>query len=371
MRNRNRNFDLPDQGIRIYQAGDGHIHVHLPYTPEGLRKIKSVPGRKWNSQIKKWIIPNSETIVQDLVALFAGESVKVASSVIPAGENSLSPEPRKFDCLREMRIELRLGGAANSTRKVYVGHARRFLEFCDRDPQLVGTEELRQYALHLLEKGLSHSSVNQCISAVKFLFRKILKCPLSTVEIPRPKMEHKLPTVLSREEILRLFQAVTNPKHRTLLMLVYSGGLRVGEVVRLQVGDVDAHRKMIHIRQGKRRKDRYVMLSKVAEQAVEIYIQAFRPTKWLFPGQRPGRHLTERTVEKVVDKACKRAGIGKKAAVHTLRHSFATHLLEAGTDLRHIQLLLGHKSSKTTEIYTHVSKKDIASIRSPLDDIME
>ena len=212
--------------------------------------------------------------------------------------------------------------------------------------------------------------MGQCISALKCLFERALNRP-SCVHIPRPRKERKLPNILSKEEVLKLLKAVCNPKHRAMLMLTYSAGLRVGEVVRLQVSDIDRHRRMIHVRQGKGRKDRYVMLSQAAEKAVDVYSQAFNPTKWLFPGQRNGRHLTERTVEKVVHQACKRAGITKEAAVHTLRHSFATHLLENGTDLRYIQELLGHQSPKTTEIYTHVSKKNIASIRSPLDDIMD
>ena len=137
------------------------------------------------------------------------------------------------------------------------------------------------------------------------------------------------------------------------------------------MGDIDTDRRLIHIRQPKGRNDRYVMLSGVAQKAIEVYCKAFNPTKWLFPGQREGRHLTERTVLKVVHQVCERAGINKGAAVHTLRHSCATHLLERGTDLRYIQELLGHKSPKTTQIYTRVSEKDIAKIRSPLDDIME
>jgi len=170
--------------------------------------------------------------------------------------------------------------------------------------------------------------------------------------------------------VLRIFEAISNLKHRALLMMVYSAGLRVGEVVRLQVEDVDSERRLLHVGQGKGRKDRYVMLSEVALETLRDYWRAYRPRKWLFPGQREGRHLHERTVEKILKQACRKAGIRKDVSVHTLRHSFATHLLEAGIDLRYIQEMLGHKSSKTTEIYTHVSKRNIATIHSPLDGIM-
>jgi len=159
------------------------------------------------------------------------------------------------------------------------------------------------------------------------------------------------PEVLSRAEVLRLFEAVSNLKHRALLMMIYSAGLRVGEAVRLRVEDVDSERRLLHVRQGKGRKDRYVMLLEVALESLWDYWRAYRPTKWLFPGQREGCHLHERTVEKILKQACQKAGIRKDISVHTLRHSFATHLLEAEIDLRYIQEMLGHKSSKTTEIY--------------------
>ncbi len=155
------------------------------------------------------------------------------------------------------------------------------------------------------------------------------------------------------------------------MLLTYSAGLRVGEVVRLRCEDIDIDRKMILVRQGKRRKDRYTMLSEFALGALREYLRRYRPRTWLFPGARYGRHLHERSVQKVFQRAKEKAGIDKQVSVHTLRHSFATHLLEGGTDLRYIQELLGHESSRTTEIYTHVSQRDIGRIRSPLDQLMD
>ena len=153
------------------------------------------------------------------------------------------------------------------------------------------------------------------------------------------------------------------------MLLTYSAGLRLGEVVRLRVEDIDSERHLIHVRQGKGRKDRYTVLSQVAWEALRAYMQEYQPQKWLFPGARPERHLHERSVQKVFERAREKVGIHKDASVHTLRYSFATHLLESGTDLRYIQELLGHKSSKTTEIYTHVSERDIGRIQSPLDSL--
>ena len=171
--------------------------------------------------------------------------------------------------------------------------------------------------------------------------------------------------------IARLLDAVENLKHRAIILLTYSGGLRLGEVVRLKVEDIDLDRKLVHVRQGKHRKDRYTMLSAVAQKAVQDYRRQYPPETWLFPGARPGRHLTERSVQKAFDRACKKANINKRISIHTLRHSFATHLLERGTDLRYIQVLLGHASPKTTQIYTRVTNRDLAKIQSPLDALMD
>lgn len=177
---------------------------------------------------------------------------------------------------------------------------------------------------------------------------------------------NKPSTVLIASEIMRIIQPVANLKHRPLLLLTYSAGLRVGEVVRLRLGDLDVERKTLHIRQGKSRKDRMTLLSDVYRWLCQ-YLEDEQPRDWLFPGQNGKGHLTERAVQKVFEQAYRASGVTKPATVHTLRHCFATHLLENGTDLRYIQELLGHQSSRTTEWYTHVSIKDIRRIQSPLD----
>lgn len=187
--------------------------------------------------------------------------------------------------------------------------------------------------------------------------------------IPRPSKEKKLPVVFSQEEVMRLLQSVKNLKHRLILMLVYSAGLRVSEIVKLKVGDIDAKRHLIHIKGAKGRKDRYTLLSDVALEELRNYWKEYKPNGWLFQGAKPDKHISPRTVEAIFEHAVEQTRIRKKVSVHTLRHSFATHLLESGTDLRYIQELLGHKSSKTTEIYTHVSTKDLGKIKSPLDSL--
>lgn len=270
--------------------------------------------------------------------------------------------------LDRMEQELRLRGYSGRTRKLYLGHARRFMN--QLDPHRVEAPEVRGYLLALLDQGKSHGYVNQAVSAIKFLFRHVLGRAAPAADLPRPKAERKLPSVLSPEEVARILDSISNPKHRAILMTVYAAGLRVGEVVRLKVSDIDSARGLIHVRQAKGRRDRYVMLSDVALAELRRYWRIDRPTNWLFPGARPGRHLHERTVQHVFRRAHRKAGIRKPATVHTLRHSFATHLLEAGTDLRYIQELLGHRNSNTTELYTKVSRKSLASIESPLDKLM-
>jgi site-specific recombinase XerD len=178
-----------------------------------------------------------------------------------------------------------------------------------------------------------------------------------------------LPVVLSQEEVTKILSAVSNVKHKVILMLIYSAGLRVGEIVKLKVEDIDRESKVIRIRAAKGMKDRYTILSDVTLETLREYWKEYRPKNWLFSGQDKERHITTRTVEKIFSNTCKEVGILKEATVHSLRHSFAAHLLESGVDLRYIQEILGHKSSKTTEIYTHVSTRDLGKIKSPLDKL--
>jgi site-specific recombinase XerD len=190
-------------------------------------------------------------------------------------------------------------------------------------------------------------------------------------KVKRPHKDKKLPIVLNQEEVATILSSVENMKHKAILMLVYSAGLRVGEVVKLKPEDIDSKRMLIHVRDSKGRKDRYTILSDVALKTLKNYWEKYRPKGWLFEGEKEGRHITVRSVQKVFEKSCKAAKIKKDVGIHALRHSFATHLLETGTDLRYIQELLGHKSSKTTEVYTHVSKRAIDKIQNPIDEFFD
>ena len=266
--------------------------------------------------------------------------------------------------------ELRLRGYRAKTRKAYHGQIKRFLLVCGKPPTSIEARDVRGYVFRMIENGASHSHANQCISALNFLFKLVVGKPDVVSQLPRPKKERKLPDVLSHTEVFRLLDTVQNIKHRAIMLLTYSAGLRLGEVIRLRIEDIDVERKLIHIRQGKQRKDRYTLLSDTALKILKEYVDACQPRTWLFAGMKPGHHIHERSVQKIFARAHEKAEINKKISVHTLRHSFATHLLERGTDLRYIQELLGHSSPKTTQIYTKVSNKDISRIQSPLDALM-
>jgi site-specific recombinase XerD len=232
--------------------------------------------------------------------------------------------------------------------------------------------DLRSYLLRLVEEeGMSAAYVNQVINAMRFLYVEVYRQPLLLGEIPRPRKERTLPTVLSQAEVKAILDAAGNVKHRCLLMLVYSAGLRVGEVIRLQLEDIDPERMMIHIRGAKGKKDRYTILSPAVWGELQEYYRRFVPRRYVFEGQEAGTQYGVRSAQKVFETAATAAGIAKSVSIHSLRHAFATHLLEQGTDLRYIQELLGHSSSKTTEIYTHVSKRNLGQIRSPVDAILQ
>jgi len=270
---------------------------------------------------------------------------------------------------KNLRKNLVVRKYSPKTIKSYIHYNKDFLGYVRKKPNEITNEDVKDYLFYLVEeKEVSASTLNTVINALKFYYGEVLKRGF-VYELKRPKKDKKLPVVLSQEEISKILSSITNIKHRLILMLIYSAGLRVSEVVKLKPGDIDDERKLIHIKGGKGRKDRYTMLSEVAMEMIRRYLKEYGQSIWLFSSQDKEKHITTRTVEKIFSNACKKANIKKNATVHSLRHSFATHLLERGTDLRYIQELLGHKSSKTTEIYTHVSNKDIGKIKSPLDSL--
>jgi site-specific recombinase XerD len=264
--------------------------------------------------------------------------------------------------------DMRLRNFAPGTITVYVNCVARFARHCGKSPELLGPEDIRSYLLELVEQRRSSwSYYNQHVQALRFFYKVTLGRDWVLEHIACPKQPKRLPVVLSPDEVVRFFAAVGGLKDRALLMTAYAAGLRISEVVALRVEDIDSRRMLIRVRQGKGRKDRYVMLSPRLLALLRTYWKAARPRTWLFPGRDPDRPIGVRTVTRICQRALQAAGLEKHVTVHTLRHSFATHLLEAGTDLRTIQVLLGHSSPRTTALYTHVSPLAVRATASPLD----
>src|SRR3954468_9079377 len=247
--------------------------------------------------------------------------------------------------LRQRMIDdMRLRNLAPRTIEVYVSRVATFARHLGRSPEALGRDEVRAYLLHLVqERHVCWSTYNQTVAGLRFLYEVTLGREGVLVHIACPKQPKKLPVVLSPDEVARLFAAIVGLKHRAILMTAYAAGLRISEVVSLRLDDIDSQRMVLRVRQGKGRPDRYVMLSPRLLALLREYWKAARPTEWLFPGDVPGRPLTARTGYRVCGQAARDAGLGKHVTVHPLRHSFATHLLESGADIRTIQVLLGHR----------------------------
>jgi site-specific recombinase XerD len=267
-----------------------------------------------------------------------------------------------------MEEELRLRGFSDKTVVAYLGTVRRFAEHFTASPDTLGQQEVRAYLLELIERrGCAWSTANQALCALKFFYRHVLERPLEVGRIPFHKRRRTLPVVLSEAEVARLLVAPMSLKLRAILMTLYSAALRLGEATRLQPRDIDSESMSIRIRLGKGGRDRNVMLSAKLLLVLREYWKVYRPGPWLFYGKSKDRPIDPRTVQKGLASAAKTAGLRKRVTPHTLRHSCATHLMEQGASLRHIQELLGHRSLKTTQLYTQVSPARVAAVLSPLD----
>ncbi len=271
---------------------------------------------------------------------------------------------------RRMTEDLLLRNRSPKTIKAYIGWVADFAQYFHTPPDRLGPEHVRSYLLHLVQdRQASWDVYRQARLALRFFYTVTLGREWVVARVPRPRVPKKLPVVLSTGEMARFRDALQNPKHRALLMTAYAGGLRLSEVARLRVEDIDSARMVIHVRQGKGLRDRDVMLSPRLLEVLRAYRKVYRPGPFLFPGQKPDRPVAPRTVQMVCRRALEASGLGKHVHMHTLRHSFATHLLESGTDLRTIQVLLGHRSFSTTARYLHVTTAALRSTRSPFDGL--
>lgn len=271
--------------------------------------------------------------------------------------------------IERFKMYLRHRRYSENTIRSYAEAVKKFLMRTSIGVHHLTNQDIVAYNHRLYQKKYSASYQNQVASGLKLFFRVVLNKHIQIQDIERPRKEFKLPNVLSKEEVKQLIRVTTNVKHRTMISLIYGCGLRCSELLNLKPGDIASNRGLMIIRQAKGKRDRMVPVSEKTIHMLRAYYLAYRPKTWLFEGQKGGRQYSSRSLQMVLKHALRRAGIKKPATLHWLRHSYATHLLEAGTDLRYIQELLGHKSSKTTEIYTHVSSYSIQRIKSPLDTL--
>ncbi len=338
---------------------DDTITIEFEYDPRTVNQVREIPGRRFIRDKKIWVIPGNGNTEKQICSYFDDSTILIFRRFQP---KSAVPE-EYLELLNQKRYSL-------NTVHAYVSSFKRFvLFFKGKDISLLSDEEVKKYLVHLVDREkVSPASQKQAINAIKFYYEKVLRRPVKHYMYSRPKREKKLPVILSEEETAKILLSSRNLKHRTILTVIYSSGLRLSELLNLKIADIDFNRMLIHVVSGKGKKDRYTILSPKLSDMLEKYIYAYQPSEYLFEGQGGGRY-SPKSVQNIMKRAVLNAGITKHATVHSLRHSFATHLLENGTDLRYIQELLGHASSRTTEIYTHVSKRSIGKIKSPLDNL--
>ncbi|MCL2006934.1 MAG: site-specific integrase [Treponema sp.] len=372
------------------------IRVPLTYFNESLFRQLLEKGGKWDRERKEIRIDRGSLSAEDFGLIIPGipyiwvdkgshlparafgifESFgrRFATEIIP--DDALPPlvslmkrRPEKFSKEWQVKLdnELRSRKYSKNTHEMYMYYNSLFCRSMEKTPEEVTGEDVTLFLAGMeRDKSYTASSINLAISAIRFFHKNVMKSDI-IVEKRRPRQDKNLPMVLSKSEIMKILSLEANIKHRLLLMLAYSSGLRVSEVVEIKKEHIDISRGVIFVRLGKGRRDRCTILSRKAADLIEEYIKFFDIKTWLFPGQYPGTHLSIRTAQKIFEKAVRNAEINKKVSIHSLRHTFATHLLENGTDIRYIQTLLGHTSLKTTQRYTHIATGSVLNIKSPLD----
>ncbi|MDH4472734.1 MAG: tyrosine-type recombinase/integrase [Fluviicola sp.] len=335
------------------------IFCLFPYDPKLLKDFRNAfPSAKWSRTNKAWFVPDNTLYRKRLGIQLPEQGIKYMDRMYSVNQI----EFRKFrDVLQQKMF-------SKNTVETYLSEFAQLLILIKAKPVLeLTSEQLNSYFLYCIKK-LNHSEnqVYSRMNAVKCYFKLVMNKESVFDTVIRPKAPITLPTVLSKQEIIRLFAQTDNFKHLLLLKMAYGMGLRVSELIALEIGDIDLDRKQVHIRNAKGKKDRYVNLPESIQQLYADYLMAFQPKKYLFEGQFGGAYST-RSAQAVFKQCLTKAGITKKIGIHGLRHSFATHLLEVGTDMLFIQKLLGHKQIKTTEIYARVSSQQLSKVKSPLD----
>ncbi len=337
---------------------DGAVRIAVIFekNAELIARIKSIAGSRWNPSLGVWHLPDTD---ENRLRF----KLPLLSTTTPSEEGIIQIE--KF---KQWLLSKRY---SPSTIKTYSEALKSFLIFFREKPigEITNEDVIVYNNEYILKNKLSSSYQNQIVNAIKLFFQTIRDTKMIVDKIHRPKRSKVLPNVLSKEEIKLILNAHSNIKHKMMLSLIYSCGLRRSELINLKPQDIDSKRNIVLLKNAKGKKDRITPLSPIILEMLRNYYNGYKPKTWLFEGQIVGEQYSEQSLQSVLKQALQKAGITKPVTLHWLRHSYATHLLESGTDLRYIQELLGHSSSKTTEIYTHVSTKSIQQIKSPFDDL--
>jgi len=360
------------------------LKVNIPYREHALRQIRLVRGRHYSKAHNCWLVPNCRKSIDQLIFYFKSPYYSIINQVEKLGNFEITQGQLKKEVIRQKALTLVVSkyrkfveeyidgllirGYSMKTVTNYSRYFKNFLENINKEPTEISVAEIHNYVINAVRNGISESLQNGIISAIKFYYEVLKNYKPLQIHLPRPFAAEKLPNVLAISEVKRLFGTIKNKKHACLLYLAYASGLRVSELVGLRINDIDSARMVINVRSGKGKKDRTVMLSVKLLELLREYFKEYKPRNWLFEGQFDEQYSV-RSVEQVFYKAKNEAKITKPCTLHSLRHSFATHLLESGTDLRIIQELLGHANIETTIRYTHVSVRDIKNIESPFDKL--
>lgn len=362
--------------LLIIKSIGGRLKLIFGFNRELTKAIKTIPYFSWDQKHKYWSIPFAENFLNEIKTLAIALGLnsiyeeEEAKGGLKKNRVSRYDIPDYKPCPEEYILKLKELRYSENTIKTYKGLFEEFINYYNTyDTEAIDESMITDFLRYLvIDRKVSSSYQNQAINAVKFYYERVLGGQRKIYLVDRPREEKTLPTVLNEKEISELLNCTENIKHKAILMLCYSAGMRLNELTNVKIKDIDSGRMQIRIEQAKGRKDRYSILSHTLLDALRKYFTAYKPKIWLFEGVEGGQY-SKRTIQLIMQASVKKAGIIKKVSVHSLRHSFATHLLEGGTDLRYIQSLLGHGSSKTTEIYTHITTKGFDQIKSPLDKL--
>ena len=377
----------------LFHRNNNCIAIIFDYDPEIKSLLQKETGANWSKSHKCWYIPynvesykklkavlkNKVEIKTDAPALLLPKKTREIKHLpVPGKSSTLTNahtfiEPENAHVLPALVETLQLKAYSASTIKTYVNEITQLLVLLKHiNADHLSVENLRRYMVYCKEKcGLKENTLHSRLNAIKFYYEQVLRKDKFFLAFPRPKKHLQLPRLLNETEVTRLFNALNNKKHKAMLFTAYSAGLRVSEIAALKLTDIDSRRMQIFIERAKGKKDRYVPLSPIVLDILRSYIKEYkpRPKKYLFESETTGEAYPIRTVQQIFYNAKEKAGIKKEIGMHSLRHSFATHLLEKGTDIRYIKDLLGHFNIKTTERYLHVSRRELVNIKSPFDDL--